>query len=125
MDWVTSAIVCPGNLLRLFKNLLVKMRLVVMMMMFTVITTSTTMTSTWVMMTVMTITHMRRRGYTPTHPCPIRINLEYQNTVKVKELSPAYQGEGINRILSYETSTTIMATTIMIMILITRSCSPG
>ena len=64
-----------------------------MMVMVTVITTSTTMTSTWVMMTVMTITHMRRRGYTPTHPFPIRIDLEYQNTVKVRELSPAYQDD--------------------------------
>ena len=117
------AIVRPGHLLKLFKNLLVMMRLAVLMMMVTVITTSTTMTSTWVMMT---ITHMRRRGYTPTHPFPIRIDLEHQNTVKVRELSPAYQGqgEGITRILSYET-TTIMTPTITIIILITRSCSPG
>ena len=64
-----------------------------MMVMVTVITTSTTMTSTWVMMTVMTITHMRRRGYTATHPFPIRIDLEYQNAVKFRELSPAYQDD--------------------------------
>ena len=57
-----------------------------MMVMVTVITTLTTMTLTWVMMAT---THMRRRGYAATHPFPIRIDLEYQNTVKVRELSPA------------------------------------